>query len=441
MALQKKRYAKSPLQKAEVAASSMQMRFAILSVLIVSSMIVSLIFLASQTQVPQIARASGVVIPKGSYTKIDSVEGGIVHAIRVSDGDLVEAGQILIEVRNPSIEAEYSRLQDAQAFARQRHANVAAIASGIETPDDQRSTNLGQLRADGLIQAATRLELFYNAQAIQLKTIEQRTKTVETLNRALSQATERVTIQRELMRDKQDLFDRKLMRQDEFQNAQSQFEDVRARASDTLIRLVEAGESLVAAETKKDSEKLVLLEEVLLEKSELESELAGLSSDIASLKQRMGRQHLRSSNPGLIQFSSPTSIGEYIEPGQTVLEVLPVKETLVVEVKVSNTDFGFVGVGQEVAVSFDNFDARRYGKVEGKVSALSPVPQVDEMTGETYFRTNIDLSSTTIGEGPFRRPIMAGFTSVAEMQTGQSSLLSYLLRPIERTLSSAFRER
>lgn len=437
----KNRDTKSPLKKAEATANMKQARFAIIIVMIISGMVLALIFLAGHTQVPQIARATGVVIPQGSYSRIESVEGGIVSSVLVRDGDLVEAGDVLLEVRNPSLVQERARLRDSLDFARQRHANIEAIAAGIDASPHERGAVLLEIKTKRLNQAATRLELFYNAQAIQRTTIQQKRKTTATLSNALLQTLERVANQEVLLKSKSDLFSRGLLTQNDLQAAQSQFEDARAQALDTRVSLVEAEESLILAEAERESQRLVLLEELLHEKSELEAELRSLGSDANIVEERLAHQQIRAIAGGRIQFADPMSLGEYIEPGQIVFKLLPVKQTLVVEVKVSNTDYGFIDVNQPVSVSFDNFDARRYGKVQGTVSSLSPVPLIDENTGETYFRTRIDLSRSSIGEGQFRRPIKAGFTSVAEMQTGGSSLLSYMLRPIESTLSTAFSER
>lgn len=134
-------------------------------------------------------------------------------------------------------------------------------------------------------------------------------------------------------------------------------------------------------------------------------------------------------------------MGELIEPGQAIFEILPHNQNLVIEAKVPNSDHGHIQVGQEVAVSFDNFDTRRYGKATGVLSSFSPIPLTDEMTGEPYFRAVVTLDAPVLEAMNFTVPIQAGFTNVTEMVTGESSLLAYLVRPVERTLTTAFSER
>ncbi|MEL7012087.1 MAG: HlyD family type I secretion periplasmic adaptor subunit, partial [Pseudomonadota bacterium] len=104
-------------------------------------------------------------------------------------------------------------------------------------------------------------------------------------------------------------------------------------------------------------------------------------------------------------------------------------------------DHGHVETGKPVSNTFDNFDVRRYGKAKGVLKSVSPVPLQDEMTGEVYFRAFVELDVGVLGTQSFRTPIQAGFTNVTEMITGETALLSYLLRPVEQTIKTAFSER
>ncbi|WP_170351229.1 hypothetical protein [Ruegeria atlantica] len=72
---------------------------------------------------------------------------------------------------------------------------------------------------------------------------------------------------------------------------------------------------------------------------------------------------------------------------------------------------------------------------------LDSVSLVDEMTGETYFRASIQLAEKSIGSGAYERPLQAGMTVVAEMTTGENTLLAYMLKPVHHTVNNAFDER
>ncbi|MEM6589119.1 MAG: HlyD family type I secretion periplasmic adaptor subunit [Pseudomonadota bacterium] len=432
---------KSPIQKAAEQHKKAQPRFAAFLVMTLGAMVSALLILAANTQVPQITRAPGVVIPSGSYGKIESVDGGIVEAIHVRDGARVEQGDVLLDLRNPQLIREAEELQDNLEIAQSRYANVVAALKNLNTDSNDQMDALADMRFAGLSTAATRLELHYGGQDILRLSIEQKNRTVNMLDNAVSLARQRSERQLELVENKKALSDRGLVTINEYHNAISRSDDAIARLADTEVRLVEAEESLVLTRAQLRENRLVLIEELVREKSDLEAETRRLKSAQRIAEERLNRQRVVTAHTGVIQFTTFPSVGEFIEPGQAIFEILPVNQNLVIEAKVPNSDHGHIETGQQVSISFDNFDTRRYGKANGVLSSFSPIPLTDEMTGETYFRAFVTLDDPILGTSSLTVPIQAGFTNVTEMVTGESSLLSYIVRPVERTLKTAFSER
>lgn len=432
---------KGPIQRAAEKHQNAQPRFAGFLILTFAGMVSALLILAANTKVPQITRAPGVVIPSGSYGKIESVDGGIVEAIHVQDGDRVEKGDVLLDMRNPQLVREAEELEDNLKIAQDRYANVTAILTHLETVDGERNDMLTRLRDAGLTTAATRLELHFGGQDILRLSIQQKNRSVDKLINAVALAEQRAARQLTLVETKKTLSERGLVTVNEYQNAVSRSDDAMARQSDAEIRLVQAEESLVLTRAQLEENRLVLLEELVREKSDLGAEIRRLISAQRIAEERLMRQQIVTAHAGIIQFTAFPSVGEFIEPGQAIFEVLPFNQNLVIEAKVPNSDHGHIQTGQEVAISFDNFDTRRYGKATGILSSFSPIPLTDEMTGEPYFRAFVTLDDPVLGTDNMNVPIQAGFTNVTEMVTGESSLLAYLVRPVERTLSTAFSER
>ncbi|MEO0371861.1 MAG: HlyD family efflux transporter periplasmic adaptor subunit [Pseudomonadota bacterium] len=432
---------KGPIQRAAEKHQKAQPRFAAFLILTLVAMVSGLLVLAANTQVPQITRAPGVVIPLGSYGKIESVDGGIVEAIHVQDGARVEQGDVLLDLRNPQLIREAEELIDNLEIAQNRYANVTAILAYLEAAEIDQNDALTSLRNSGLSTAATRLELHYGGQDILRLSIEQKNRTVEMLDRAVTLARQRAGRQLSLVETKKVLSERGLVTVNEYQNAVSRSDDAAARQSDAEIRLVQAEESLVMTRAQLEENRLVLFEELVREKSDLKAEIRRLKSAQRIAEERLARQKVITSHTGVIQFTVFPSVGEFIEPGQAIFEVLPNSQNLVIEAKVPNADHGHIQVGQQVAISFDNFDTRRYGKATGVLSSFSPIPLTDEMTGEPYFRAFVTLDEAVLESTNLSVPIQAGFTNVTEMVTGESTLLAYLVRPVERTLSTAFSER
>ena len=432
---------KGPIQRAVDQHHNAQPRFAAFIALALAGMVSALLLLAANTHVPQITRAPGVVVPTGSYGKIESVDGGIVEAIHVRDGATVKKGDVLIELRNPQLVQEADQHRDNLEAAHARHSNVSAILANLEADNEDHAQVLEDLRKDGLAPAATRLHLFYGGQDILHLSVDQKRRSVDMLEHAVALARQKSERQFEIVETKRSLSDSGLVTINEYHNAISRADDADARLADAEVRLVQAEESLVLTRAQLKENLLTLTEELVREKSDLEAEIGRLTSAQNIAKERLTRQKLVAANAGVVQYTSFPSIGEFIEPGLAIFEILPVHQNLVIEARVSNSDHGHIEIGQPTSVTFDNFDVRRYGKVTGVLKSLSPVPLQDEITGDVYFRAFVELDTAVLGDRAFRTPIQAGFTNVTEMITGETALLSYMLRPVERTIQTAFSER
>ncbi|MEE3098289.1 MAG: HlyD family efflux transporter periplasmic adaptor subunit, partial [Pseudomonadota bacterium] len=167
----------------------------------------------------------------------------------------------------------------------------------------------------------------------------------------------------------------------------------------------------------------------------------GLAQEaLADNAARAARLVLRAPVAGQVQALRVRAPGEVIEPGGAVADILPTEMRLAAEVRLSPLDIGHVAPGDPVQLKLTTFDEKRFGAVAGRVEAIAPTSSEDE-TGRTYFRVAVALDGQTIGQGGFERPLRAGMEARAEIETDRRSVLTYLLKPVERTLDQSFRER
>ena len=132
--------------------------------------------------------------------------------------------------------------------------------------------------------------------------------------------------------------------------------------------------------------------------------------------------------------------GGVIQPGQPIMEVVPVDRNLIVESRITTRDVGHVQVGQRAKIKIDTYDFARYGSVRGTLVSISATTFQDD-DGRPYYKGIIKLDRVYVGYNPKVNPITPGMTVQAEVITGSKSVLSYLLKPIYTTLQSGFRER
>jgi len=430
-----------PLERAKQKRRAQQPRFAALLALTFSGMVAGLVVLASKTEVPQIIRAPGTIIPLGDYAQIETMDGGIVQAVHVRDGQTVEAGDILVSLRHPDLTREKQVLASQLAAARHELANANAVLTALESDAITHSTAVQDLRNQGFVNASAALELHFEGQRIKGVSIRQQEKTLVILKSATSLAQERVQKKEANLKRHAKLHAQGLRSLNDFLEEEDQVDALRAAVSDSEVRLAEAQNTLAITRASLAEETLTLREKILTRITELEQKIAELQVSVEIVMDKLASLHLSAPARGIIQSVAFPSPGEVIAPGETVFELLPTRQALVVEARIPSSEVGHVNTRHPISISIDSFDVRQHGKVEGRLQSVSPLPLIDERTGETYFRASVELSAASVGVDHFQRPLQAGMTVVAEMTTGEQTLLSYMLKPVQLTMERAFNER
>ncbi|WP_293576018.1 HlyD family type I secretion periplasmic adaptor subunit [Phaeobacter sp.] len=416
-------------------------RFAAFLALTFSGMVVALIVLAGRTDVPQITRAPGTIVPQGDYTQIEVLEGGIVERVFVQDGDQVQAGDVLVALRHPDLTKEQQGLREQLTTVERKLLRSHTVLQMLESGEEISSDRLAHLRSIGQGTAAAALEIYGESQRIKALSISQQVDTLEIL-----EASQRFTEERVVRKQEELERARKLHKQglttlrDMLQDA-DQLDALRTAASDGEVRLAEARSALSVARAALAEHTLALRQEVLNEIEDLGDQRNALRVSLKLVEKKLAALQIVAPSEGVVQSVAFPNRGEVIAPGETIFELLPRGLDLLVEARIPNAEIGHVGLEQAVNLTVDTYDVRQFGKVQGRVAAVSPVPLIDEQTGATYFRASIALDGRSVGNGMFERPLQAGMTVVAEMQTGEKSLLAYMLKPVHQTMTRAFSER
>lgn len=422
-------------------AKSRKPRLAVLIVLLTSSMIAGLVALSAYTVVPQVTRAPGSIVPIGAPTQIETMEGGIAGAVHVSEGQFVEAGQPLIQLTHPDLTREFAALSVELPAVQARLANAEAILSVLDSGSPPARSELDALEADGLNRAAATLSVYAESQRIGLVAIEQQEAAIRTLTEAAEFALLRAGRREESLEQSKSSYDQGLTTLRTYQAEQDQADALRATASDAAVRLAQARSVLTNAIADRQQRTLTLREEVLDQIDELEQQELQVRSSRDTVRHRLSNLNLTAPVSGIVQSVAFPNVGEVIEAGETIFELLPIQDRLVVEARIPIGDIGHIALEHPVSVSADAFDVRRYGKVEGRLGTLSPLSLIDEQTGQPYFRATIELDDLAVGEGTLRRPLQAGMSVVAEFTTDERTFLEYVLKPVASTLRDAFTER
>jgi len=136
-----------------------------------------------------------------------------------------------------------------------------------------------------------------------------------------------------------------------------------------------------------------------------------------------------------------TTIGSFVQPGQKIMEVVPLGDKLLVETRVKPSDIAFIRVGDKALVKVTAYDFSIYGGLEGRVVQVSADSIYDEAKKEAYFTVIVETDKSYLMAQGHPLPITPGMMTNTQIITGWKSVLTYLLKPVLKARSDALRER
>jgi len=401
-------------------------------------LITAVVIWASVTIIQETARAPGEVIPANHSINIQHLEGGLVKTLFVREGDRKRKDEPLLLLDDTALKSELRQMQVREAALNLQAERLAALL-------EQREPDFS-IAGTQYLYLANKQQTIYQAQRHSFE------REREVIDSQIRRREQELIRQNNLVKSRQDEITL-LEQQLKLQNQMLQ-ENMVAK-SDLLItqtRLAEArgnlarDSALVAAAALEEAKQRKLeLEAVFFKDIELESgkvaaELAEINQALIRIQDQVKRLDIRAPADGIVQNLSVTSGQVVIEPGQVILQIIPEDDELVVEAKVSPADIGHVQPGHTADIRVDSYDIARFGLLQGTVERISATTYLDAQH-QPYYRAEITLKSDHLGSDAYPLRIIPGMTVVADIRTGERTLMDYLLRPIRRGLNTAFGER
>ncbi|AIW17207.1 HlyD family type I secretion periplasmic adaptor subunit (plasmid) [Vibrio tubiashii] len=392
------------------------------------------------TQVDEIAKAKGAVIPEGEKQVLQSAIGGKLKQILVKEGQLVEKGQPLVE-----FDATFQRT----ALEELKSQQVTLLAS-IERMNallDDREPNFGEFEVDypqivsqQKAQLSAQKGLYFQKRIVLEKDSEQLAEQLRSVDKSLP------SYEKELNATKQELTIlekgykagnisrlRVLEMRQKLASIEQKIEEARGKKS-VLIKQADSNEQKIEqllAEAKAT---------VSDDRSKAVSDLSALNARVRSSQAKLTNTTLVSPLQGLVQSLPSTQNGGVIQPGGTVVEIVPVGGKADFKARLSPRDIGFVNVGQPTRIKIDAFDYSRFGALKGEVESISPTTSQSER-GEIYYEVVVSVETPYFRNNPESFSILPGMTGEVDITTGEKSVFQYLWKPIYTNISVAFGER
>ena len=392
------------------------------------------------TDVPEIASAEGSVVPAGQVIPVQHLEGGVVEAVLAQEGELVEAGQVLLKLSAASAlsDLDQTRARDAalqlkaerlRAFVENRRPDfgIAGVGYGALAADNQAIYD-SQIRAMDATRAVTQTQ------------VQQKKSELAILQEQRSTLQEQVDALAQEVKLREDLYHHHLITVVQFLDTKRELSRMQGELARNLGQTLTAKESLAESENKLGDQEATLRKQNMDDLSTVISELAQVQESVGRLEDRVKRLVVVAPAKGYVKGLAQHYGGAVIQPGGSICEIVPVDKELTVEVKLDTRDIGHLIPGQKVKVKVQTYDPARFGFVWGTLRQVSANSFMDEKN-KPYFKGVVGLEHDYVGHEPGKYRVAPGMTVNAEIMTGQKSLLQYMLKPIFTQLHESFHER
>ena len=390
-------------------------------------------------------KANGRVIPSSKVKKIQNLEGGIVKEILVHEGEVVKKGQELIKIEN---------IKSKGSLGEKKAKYYALLAKSIRLKAEANDKKFNKSEAVKKDIPKIYIESEYNLYLSdkskikskirvlqdQLRSKKNELKETKSKVRFLKQSVdlvqEEVNLKEPLVKKGLESRPEFLKLKRELTDKKNEYESTKLSISRIKAEIAEINSKIVAA---KDEFKNKAREEL----SKTLAEIAQVKEIKDTLENEVKRTKVVSPVDGIVKKIEVTTIGQVIKSGESMMEIVPIDDKLLIEAKVKPRDIAFLYPGQKANVKVTAYDFSIYGGLKGRVTNIGADSIVEKTPkGEqSYYLVQIKTDKNYVEKNGKKGVIMPGMVVTADILTGKKSVLDYILKPIIKAKQNALRER
>tara|TARA_R110002110_G_scaffold58612_3_gene166607 strand:- start:1057 stop:2463 length:1407 start_codon:yes stop_codon:yes gene_type:complete len=389
-----------------------------------------------------VAVAPGKVVATAGNMPIQPVEIGVVRSVYVRDGQVVSAGDPILELDPTETAADAERLAAELLQSRLDIARLEALLApdpteAFEPPPEATIVQIGRQMALLRSQWQRHQESLKNYVG-EVAVLEAETASLRSEAESL---TSQVVIKRDVVGRYKTLVDREQFARTKFQEMRLELITLEGEAQ-VKRRMAELNEVKIGNVVQKGRlEEAEFRNQINSELKEAEKQAFAIEQELVKARKRETRQILTAPADGTVQELNAKSIGQVVNPAEVVAVVVPSGNSLEVRARVENKDKGFVTPGQEVEIKVDAFQFTKWGMLKGKVLTMSEDAIADPETGQTYYQAVVSMDRTIMRAATGEGKVGPGMSVTAEIKTGKRGIYEYVLAPLVRGIDESFRER
>jgi HlyD family secretion protein len=399
------------------------------------------------------AEISGALIAQGSLVvdsnvkKVQHPTGGVVGEVRAHDGDRVKAGDILVRLDETVTRANLAIITKSLNELYARKARLGAERDGADTvamPKELVDKANDPDVQEALSSERKLFELRRKTRLGQKNQLQQRIKQLQEqitgLTAQQDAKSKEMTIIAQELQGVRDLWSRNLVQISRLTSLEREEAHLQGEHGQLIAGAAEAKGKIVETELQILQVDQEFASDVGKELRETDSKIGEYVERKVTAEDQLRRTDLRAPQDGIVFQSTANTVGGVITAGDPVMLVVPEADNLLVEAKVEPKDIDQVQFGQPVVLRFSAFNMRTTPELNGIVVRVGADTSTDQRTGQSYYLVRISMAAEEIAKlGEVK--LTPGMPVEAFIQTGERTMLSYLVKPLHDQIKRAFREK
>ncbi|MDR0239907.1 MAG: HlyD family type I secretion periplasmic adaptor subunit [Deltaproteobacteria bacterium] len=396
---------------------------------------------AAFAELDEVTRGNGQVIPSQRIQEISNLEGGLLAEMLVAENQIVEKNQVLARVSNEQAESTVRDNLNKQAEAEAAILRLEAERNGTELvfPKSMENAHL-QIITDQLsLYNARKMQFEGEMRALEAQ-LEQKNNEMAEAQARRGQLEENLRLVMEQRNIARPLMLKGSFSRVDYLKLEQQVATLQgdvAGVAQSIARARNGAQEIQERITQRKSEKASQIQEEI---NKRRLELNSIRETLAFGGDRTKRMDVRAPMRGTVKRILINTVGGVIKPGENVIELVPLDDTLLIEARIKPTDIAFLHPNQKAVTKITAYDFSIYGGLEAEVEQIS-ADTIEDKKGETYYLVKLRTKKNAIVYRGESLPIIPGMTASVDILTGKKSVLDYLLKPILKARQNALRER
>jgi HlyD family secretion protein/epimerase transport system membrane fusion protein len=391
--------------------------------------------------------ANGQVVVASKRKQVQHPTGGVVRKIDVEDGSLVKAGDVLVELQDADAADRYTRTRDtfylgmasearlmAEALDRDMVTYPAELLAAAKTEASVKAIVDGQTRLFEVRRTEVRGQLsIIKEQYQQLK--DEYTAVVA--DKAASDTQIKLT--RQELTTVEGLFEQGYTTRTRLFSLRSQVAQLQGNAARSAAMGARTRSAMIENELKLVQATNQVMSALQNDLRDVQAKLPNLREQFHAASLAFNGMTIRAPVGGVVLASHAPTMGSVVRPGETILEIVPDADRLMIEVQVRPTDIDSVKVGLDTEVRFTGLSQRTVPMLSGHVVNVSADALQDPRTSATYFVAQVDVTDSELNRLG-KTQLQPGMPAAVMIKTGERTALAYLTQPLNDSIHRAWRE-